>query len=113
MLQTVEAMVDETGNVRLLEPLHLSSLHRALVTILDGTRGIASAETALSAKPRLPPTGIAPRRTRRGLTCRGHVVLVRFAAAAFRLSNPCCWMYGHIVLRWALPAADCQSAPQL
>jgi hypothetical protein len=47
MLQTVEAMIDETGNVRLLEPLHLSSTHRALVTILDDTHPVASAETAL------------------------------------------------------------------
>lgn len=31
MLQTVEAMIDETGNVRLLEPLHLPSVRRALV----------------------------------------------------------------------------------
>jgi hypothetical protein len=52
MLQTVEAMVDETGSVRLLEPLHLSSMHgasthRALVIILDETVPVASAETAL------------------------------------------------------------------
>jgi len=38
MLQTVEAMIDETGNVRLLEPLHLSPVHRALVTILHETQ---------------------------------------------------------------------------
>jgi hypothetical protein len=47
VLQTVEAIVDESGNVRLLEPLHLSSTHRALVTILDETHAIASAETTL------------------------------------------------------------------
>ena len=47
MLQTVEAVVDETGNVRLLEPLHLSSARRALVTILDDTHSIVSPETAL------------------------------------------------------------------
>ena len=47
MLQTVEAMIDGTGNVRLLEPLHLSSTRRALVTILDDTHPIASTETAL------------------------------------------------------------------
>jgi hypothetical protein len=33
-------MIDETGNVRLLEPLHLSSMHRALVTILDEPHSI-------------------------------------------------------------------------
>lgn len=53
MLQTVEALVDETGNVRLLEPLHLSSTRRALVTILDDTYSIAGAETALLSEPAL------------------------------------------------------------
>lgn len=53
MLQTVEAMVDETGNVRLLEPLHLSSVHRALVTILDEAHHGVSAETALVSEPAL------------------------------------------------------------
>ncbi len=53
MLQTVEAMIDETGNVRLLEPLHLSSVHRALVTILDETQPIAAPETALLSEPAL------------------------------------------------------------
>ncbi len=47
MLQTVEAIVDEAGNVRLLEPLHLSSAHRALVTILDDVEVIAGSETAM------------------------------------------------------------------
>ena len=35
MLQTVEAVIDEQGNVRLLEPLSLSGPRRALVIILD------------------------------------------------------------------------------
>ena len=51
MLQTVEATIDETGNVRLLEPLHLSSAHRALVTILDETHPVAALETALLSEP--------------------------------------------------------------
>jgi len=53
MLQTVEAMIDETGNVRLLEPLHLSSAHRALVTILVETLPGAGPETALLSEPAL------------------------------------------------------------
>jgi hypothetical protein len=53
MLQTVEAVIDETGNVRLLEPLHLSSTHRALVTILDETHPIGGPETALLSEPAL------------------------------------------------------------
>ena len=51
MLQTIKAIVDETGNVRLPEPLHLSSVHRALVTILDETRPIAAPETVLLSEP--------------------------------------------------------------
>ena len=53
MIQTVEAMIEETGNVRLLEPLHLSSGHRALVTILDQTHPIAGSETVLLSEPAL------------------------------------------------------------
>ncbi len=53
MLQTVEAVVDESGNVRLLEPLHLSSARRALVTLLDDTHAITSAGTAVLSEPAL------------------------------------------------------------
>jgi len=35
MLQTVEAVIDEQGNVGLLEPLSLPGPRRALVTVLD------------------------------------------------------------------------------
>lgn len=35
MIRTVEATVDNTGDVRLVEPVHISGVHRALVTILD------------------------------------------------------------------------------
>lgn len=34
MIQTIEAIVDERGAVRLLEPVQLNRRHRALVTIL-------------------------------------------------------------------------------
>ena len=53
MIQTVEAVIDESGNVRLLEPLHLSSTRRALVTILDDAHAITSAATALLSEPAL------------------------------------------------------------
>jgi hypothetical protein len=46
MIQTVEAVVDESGAVRLLEPLHLDRCHRALVTIL-AEEPSESHETAL------------------------------------------------------------------
>ncbi len=35
MMRTVEALIDEQGNVRLLEAIHLPDARRALVTILD------------------------------------------------------------------------------
>ncbi len=35
MPRTVEAIIDENGNVRLLEPLRLDHASRALVTILE------------------------------------------------------------------------------
>ena len=53
MLQTVEAIIDEAGNVRLLEPLHLASEHRALVTILDDSSRTARPEPALLSEPAL------------------------------------------------------------
>ena len=46
MIQTIEAIVDERGEVRLLEPLHLDRSHRALVTILADEPADAH-ETAL------------------------------------------------------------------
>ena len=35
MLRTFKAVIDEQGNVRLLEPIQLSGTRQALVTILD------------------------------------------------------------------------------
>ena len=35
MIQTLEAIVDETGRIRLLEEVRLKTSRRALVTILD------------------------------------------------------------------------------
>jgi hypothetical protein len=39
MLQTVEAEIDENGNVRLLEPLRVTKPSRALVTLLEDVTG--------------------------------------------------------------------------
>lgn len=35
MIRTVEALIDEQGDVHLLEPLHVEGTRRALVTILE------------------------------------------------------------------------------
>ena len=45
MPQTIEATIDEQGNVQLLQPIQLSKPRRAYVTILDDERD--SPETAL------------------------------------------------------------------
>ena len=45
MIQTVEAVVDPNGNVRLLEDIRLTGPRRALLTILDDAP--RSEETAL------------------------------------------------------------------
>lgn len=47
MIRTVEAMIDEHGNVRLLEPVHLPSARRALVMILEEHPVAGMPETAL------------------------------------------------------------------
>jgi hypothetical protein len=47
MIRTVEAVVDEQGTVRLLEPVQLSQPRRALVTILEEEPAEAVYETAL------------------------------------------------------------------
>lgn len=48
MIKTVEAIVDETGNVKLLEGVRLGVPRRALVTILDEKPAARVFETAMS-----------------------------------------------------------------
>jgi hypothetical protein len=47
MIKTVEAIIDEHGNVRLLEPVRPDGIRRALVTILDERPTDRRSETAL------------------------------------------------------------------
>jgi hypothetical protein len=47
MIKTIEAIIDEQGNVRLLEPVRLSSTRRAVVMILEDTPSVSANETAL------------------------------------------------------------------
>jgi hypothetical protein len=47
MIKTVEAVIDEQGNVRLLEPIHPGTARRALVTILEESPVEQAPETAL------------------------------------------------------------------
>jgi hypothetical protein len=45
MIQTIEAVIDEKGSVRLMESIHLDRSHRALVTILAEQPSAESRET--------------------------------------------------------------------
>jgi len=47
MIRTVEALIDENGNVRLLEPVHPRAACRALVTILEERPAEQVPESAL------------------------------------------------------------------
>jgi hypothetical protein len=53
MLRTVEAEIDEQGRVRLLEPLALAGVHRALVTILPAEGVVANNEAAVASEAAL------------------------------------------------------------
>ncbi len=53
MLRTVEAIIDEHGNVRLLEGVRLPEVRRALVTILDDAPVLEVEEAALLSEPSL------------------------------------------------------------
>jgi hypothetical protein len=47
MVRTVEAVIDEDGQVSLLEDIRLPEARRALVTILEAPPNISSGDTAL------------------------------------------------------------------
>ncbi len=47
MLRTVEAVIDQHGNVRLLEAIQFTAARRALVTILEDAPVAGIPETAL------------------------------------------------------------------
>jgi hypothetical protein len=53
MLPTVEAIIDEQGNVRLLEGVRLPAVRRALVTILEDAPVLDVEQAVLSSEPSL------------------------------------------------------------
>lgn len=53
MIQTLEAVIDEHGIVRLLEEIHLPTARRALVTVLEDEPAAHPAETALPSEAAL------------------------------------------------------------
>lgn len=54
MLRTIEAVIEADGRVRLLEPVALTTAHRALVTVLEESADEAGGNiTALLSEPAL------------------------------------------------------------
>jgi hypothetical protein len=53
MIRTLEAVIDEQGNVRLLEPIRLAGARRALVMIIEEQPTAGVSETALLSEPAL------------------------------------------------------------
>jgi hypothetical protein len=51
MIRTIEATIDEQGNVRLLEPVKLTSAKRAFVTILEEAPSASVNETTVLSEP--------------------------------------------------------------
>ncbi len=47
MIQTIEAVIDEHGTIRLLQAVRLPAARRALVTILEDAPAVHATETAL------------------------------------------------------------------
>ena len=60
MMKTVEAVIDEAGEVWLLETVHLKGVRRALVTILEEEPTDRVAETALLSGPSLAEDWLTP-----------------------------------------------------
>ncbi|PZO22296.1 MAG: hypothetical protein DCF25_03015 [Leptolyngbya foveolarum] len=60
MIQTIEAVVDPDGNIRLTEPIKLSTSRRALVTILDEVPATQASETALMSEAVLAEDWLQP-----------------------------------------------------
>ncbi len=60
MMQTVEAIIDQQGNVHLLESINLSSSRRALVMILDEQPQGETSETTLLSEAALAEDWLRP-----------------------------------------------------
>ena len=60
MLRTIEATIDEQGNIRLLEPVHFSTVQRVLVTILESEPVTLAHETALLSERALAEDWMRP-----------------------------------------------------
>ena len=79
MIQTVEAVIDSSGRVLLLEDVALPKGHRALVTVLDERADVGTFEPALLSEASLAEDSAQARGGRSLVTPSvGTVGLVRF-----------------------------------
>jgi mRNA interferase MazF len=78
MIKTVEAVIDERGNVRLLEPVRPGGVRRAPVTILEERPTDHPAEIALLSEPALAEDWDRPEEDQAWKHLQDAVVLVRF-----------------------------------
>jgi hypothetical protein len=60
MIQTIEAIIDETGKVQLLESIRLTEARRALVTILEEEPSARVSEAALLSEQSLAEDWLKP-----------------------------------------------------
>jgi hypothetical protein len=73
MIQTVEAVIDKHGIVRLLQPVRVTTAHRALVTILDEAPAAGADEAGQAASSAFGEGWAAP--------CDDAALLLRETAA--------------------------------
>ena len=69
MIRTIEATIDEQGNVKLLGSLHLRSARQARVTILEDPPAVPVNETANLSEAALAEDWNRPEEETAGLTC--------------------------------------------
>ncbi len=60
MIQTYEAVIDQDGVLRLLEPVKLPPMHRVLITVLDDEPELSGRESAILSEPALAADWLTP-----------------------------------------------------
>ena len=88
MHQTIEAVIDERGEIHLLEPLHLPTHRRALVTILEEEPSIIIPETALLSEKALAEDWSGPEEDDAWLHLQSDQFEVRLSVEYLSLKTP-------------------------
>lgn len=60
MIQTFEGMIDQTGNLQLLEPVKLPPMRRVLITVLDEEPELSAREMAMLSESALAVDWLTP-----------------------------------------------------